>query len=147
MILGSIKSDIQTSLKSGDSFRVSTLRMILSAAGYAAIKKYGANGDEQMTDEDVLEVIKKQAKERKESVDAFTKANRMDLAEKEKKELELLQTFLPKELTQEELEQIVASAIADGEKQFGIVMKRVISQVQGRADGAVIAATVKKLLV
>ena len=147
MILDTIKTDIQASLKRGDSFRVSTLRMIVSAVGYAAIKKYGAAGDEKMTDEDVLDVIKKQAKERKESVEAFTTANRPELADKEKKEFELLLSFLPQELSDEELEHITKEALSDGEKQFGVVMKRVITAAKGRADGSRIAAIVKKLLV
>lgn len=147
MLLDDIKKSIQTSLKSGDSERVSTLRMLLSAIRYAAIKIYGADGETKMTDEDVLSVIQKQAKERRESIDAYTKGGRNDLAEKEQKELAILQTYLPSALTDQEIEQMIREILAAGDKNFGSVMKQAVAKAQGRADGSRISSLVKKLLV
>ncbi len=146
MLLAQIKSDIQTSLKEGNSLRVSTLRMTLSAIRNSAISKYGARGEEGLTDQDVLDVIKKQSKERKESIEAYKQAGRTDLVEKEQQELDILVQFLPKELTDEELKAILQPIIASGEKNFGLIMKQSVSLVQGKADGSRISAVVKQLL-
>lgn len=146
MLLDTIKADIQASLKEGNSLRVSTLRMTLSAIRNSAINKYGAQGEDGLTDQDVLDVIQKQAKERKESIEAYNTAGRTDLVEKEQQELDILMQFLPKELTDEELKTIVQPIIASGEKNFGLIMKQAVSLVKGRADGSRISQTVKQLL-
>lgn len=135
MLLDEIKKDMQTSLKNGDHTRVETLRFLIAAVRNAAIVLYGALGEEAMKDEDVLEVIKKQVKTHKESVEAFTKANRNDLADKEQKELGILQGFLPKELSDEELAQILAPVLGSSEANFGLLMKEAMQLVAGRADG------------
>jgi hypothetical protein len=146
MLLDQIKKDIETSLREGNFLRLSTMRMILSAVRYAAINKYGAEGEQSMTDEDILNVIKKQAKERRESIDAYQKAGRNDLVQKEQSELDILFEFLPKELSDQELEQIIRPIIASGEQNMGLIMKQAMQVVQGKANGNRVSAKVKELL-
>src|SRR3989339_230844 len=98
MLLDDLKADVLTSMKKGDHVRVDTLRFLLAAIRNAAISKYQAAGEAAMKDEDVLDVIKKQVKTHKESIEAFTKASRNELVLKEQGELTILEAFLPKEI-------------------------------------------------
>jgi uncharacterized protein YqeY len=147
MLLDSIKNDIAQSLKNRDSIRLNTLRFLLSAIRNAAIVKYGAKGESNMTNQDILDVIKKQIKTRKEAIEAFSKAGRNDLAQKEQKELNILQTFVPKELSDEELKALLEPMIKkSGEQNFGLLMKQAMAAVDGKADGGRVSAMVKTLM-
>lgn len=146
MLLDSIKTDIQESLKKGNTLRLETLRFLLSHVRNAAINKYGPKAETSVTDQDVLDVVKKQVKTRKESIDAFTKGGRIDLAAKEKAELDILQAFLPQELTDEELKTILLPVVSTGEKNFGLLMKQAMAKVSGRADGGRVSAVLKELM-
>ena len=103
-----------------------------------------------MTDEDITQVISKEAKKRQESIAAFKRGERADLVQKEEKELAILKTYLPEPISDEELSQIVDSQIAEvGAKDMGDigkVMSAVLSQVKGRAEGSVVASVVKSKL-
>lgn len=145
MLLQQIKDDIISSLKAGRQVRLSTLRFLLSAVRYAAIAKYGADGEAKLTDTDVLDVVKKQVKTHRESIDAFDKGGRPELVAKEKAELEILQGFLPAALTDEELAGLLLPVAISGETNFGLLMKQAMSVVSGRADGARVSAVLKKL--
>lgn len=94
MLIDELRKTLTTSLKAGDRRRVDTLRFLLAAIGNSAIAKYGAESDAKLTDSDVLDVIKKQVKSHKQSIDAFEKARREDLVRKEKEELAILETYL-----------------------------------------------------
>lgn len=146
MLLDEIKTSITTALKAGDSRRVDTLRFLLSAARYSAISKYGAKGEEGLTDADVLDVIKKQAKTHKESIDAFTKAERTELAAKESEELSILESYLPKQLTDEQLKKLLEPVASSGEVNFGLLMGRAMAAVSGQADGRVVSSVLKQML-
>lgn len=146
MLLDSIKTDIQASLKLHESVRVDTLRFLLAAVRNAGIAKYGAQGEAGLTDSDIIDVIKKQVKTRKESIEAFEKAGRNDLADKEKKELAILATFLPKELSDEELKNLLIPIVQSGEKNFGLLMKQAMAAVKGQADGGRVSGILKNLL-
>lgn len=145
MLLDTIKIDVQQSLKNRDTIRVDTLRFLIAAVRNAAIAKYGAQGESAVTDTDVLEAIKKQVKTRKESIEAFEKAGRTDLSEKEKKELDILAAFLPKELSDEELKALLKPIAESGEKNFGLLMKQAMAVVQGKAEGGRVSAILKSL--
>jgi len=145
MLLDSIKTDIQQSLKQHDAVRVQTLRFLLAAIRNEGIAKYGAIGEEGITDQDVLGCIKKQVKTRKESIEAFVKAGRNDLSEKEQQELNILTTFLPKELTDEELLQLLQPILQSDEKNFGLLMKQAMALVNGQADGGRVSSVLKQL--
>ncbi len=146
MLLDQIKTSITTALKSGESRRVDTLRFLVAAVQNVAIAKYGAKGVEGLTDADVLDVIKKQAKTHKESIDAFTQAGRTELAAKEAEELAILEAYLPKPLTDEEIKILLAPVLVSGKKDFGKLMGKAMAAVKGQADGGVVSAILKQML-
>lgn len=145
-----LKQDLTQSLKDQDAVKSSTLRMALTA-----ITNEEVSGKEAkvLSDAEVLVVLTKEAKKRKESVEAFNQANRKDLADKEAQELNVLEKYLPSALTEEELNKIIDEAIAEakasgaeGMKAMGVVMKIVQPKTVGRTDGALLAAKVKEKL-
>jgi uncharacterized protein YqeY len=145
-----LKQDLTQSLKDQDGVKSSTLRMALTA-----ITNEEVSGKEAkvLSDAEVLVVLTKEAKKRKESVEAFNQANRKDLADKEAQELTVLEKYLPSALTEEELNKIIDEAIAEakasgaeGMKAMGVVMKIVQPKTVGRTDGALLAAKVKEKL-
>jgi uncharacterized protein YqeY len=145
-----LKQDLTQSLKDQDAVKSSTLRMALTA-----ITNEEVSGKEAkvLTDTEVLSVLTKEAKKRKESVEAFNQANRKDLADKEAQELTVLEKYLPSALTEDELNKIIDEAIAEakasgaeGMKAMGVVMKIVQPKTVGRTDGALLAAKVKEKL-
>ena len=145
-----LKQDLTKSLKEQDVVQSSTLRMALTA-----ITNEEVSGKEAkvLSDAEVLVVLTKEAKKRKESVEAFNQANRKDLADKEAQELKVLEKYLPSALTEEELNKIIDEAIAEakangaeGMKAMGVVMKIVQPKTVGRTDGALLAAKVKEKL-
>jgi len=98
-----IKEDLKEALKAGDGFRVGTLRMVLSSLHNKEIEKKGKGQEPKLTEEETIEVLMNEAKKRKESNEAYLKGNRNDLADKEKKELEIITVYLPKQLSEEEI--------------------------------------------
>ncbi len=145
-----LQEDLTAAIKERDELRSSTLRMTL-----AAITKEEVAGKEkrELSDDEVLKVITKEAKKRREAADAFAEGGRAESAEREKAEGEVLATYLPKQLSDEELSDIVAQAVeeakaagAEGPRAMGAVMKIVNPKVAGLAEGGRVAATVKKLL-
>lgn len=146
MNLNDLQSDLNASLKSGKAVRVATIRLLVSAVRNAAIAKYGAEWEKKITDADVLDVVKKQVKTHKESIDAFAKANRRDLVDKEQGELVILEEFAPKDMSDEELKKLLEPVAASGEPNFGLLMKQAMAVVKGQADGGRVAATLKTLM-
>lgn len=144
-LLARIKKDLDQALKKKDSLAVSVLRLLLAEIHNQEIEK-----QKELTDEDVLEVIRREVKKRKEAVEAYQKGNRKDLAEKEGTELKILNTYLPQQLSDEELKKIVASVVDEvGAKEptdFGQVMGAAMGRVKGQADGAKVATLVKEKL-
>ncbi|WP_189302123.1 GatB/YqeY domain-containing protein [Streptomyces albospinus] len=145
-----LKDDLTTAIKARDELRSATLRLTLTA-----IQKEEVAGTEarELSDGEVEKIIAREAKKRREAAEAFDKGGRADAAERERAEGEVLATYLPKPLTDDELEQLVAAAVAEakgagaeGPRAMGAVMKIVNPQVAGRADGGRVAAAVKKLL-
>jgi uncharacterized protein YqeY len=140
-----IQQDLVESLKQKEEVKTSTLRLVISEVNNAKIKK-----GKDLEDEEILEVIKKEAKKRQESIAAFVKGERADLAQKEEKELFILKTYLPEAITDEELSKIVDLQIAEvgarDMKDLGKVMSQVLSQVKGRANGGTVATIVKSKL-
>jgi uncharacterized protein YqeY len=129
-----------------DADKLGTLRLLKSALGYAQIEKKV----DSLPDADVMAIIQREVKKRRDSAEQFTTGGRPELAEKELKEIIDLETFLPKQLSPEELEQIVRAAIqeagATSKKDMGVVMKAVQAKVAGRADGKTISGLVGRLL-
>ena len=145
MLLQTLQQQVIDSMKARDAIRVDTLRFLISAVKTAAINKYGTESDTKLTDADVLDVIKKQVKTHKESVEAFTRANRAELAEKEAAQLVILESYLPKEITDDELRALLAPIAAAG-GDFGPLMGRAMGAARGQADGARVSAMLKQLI-
>ncbi len=141
-----IEKDVIAAMKAKDPVKVSTLRMLKSALGnyLIQVKK------DRAEDPDVLGIITKQAKQRRESLESFEKAGRHDLADKEKEELAILEAYLPKQLTDDELRAAVQNAIttsgAQGPADMGKLMKVLMPAVQGKVDGKRVQEAVKALL-
>ncbi|MBP9813716.1 GatB/YqeY domain-containing protein [Candidatus Woesebacteria bacterium] len=144
-MLQTLQQQVIDSMKARDAIRVDTLRFLISAVKTVAINKYGVDSDTKLTDADVLDVIKKQVKTHKESVDAFTNAGRSELAEKEAAQLAILESYLPKEITDDELRALLAPVAAAG-GDFGPLMGKAMSAAKGQADGARVSAMLKQLL-
>lgn len=145
-----IQSDLTTAIKSRDEVTAATLRMVLTAITNEEVAGKQAR---QLSDEDVLTVLGREGKKRRESAEAYDAASRPELAERERAELAVLARYLPEQLADEELQQIVDAAVAEvasggasGGAAMGQVMKLVQPQVKGRADGGVVAAKVRAAL-
>lgn len=140
-----LNEDVKTALKSGDSLKVSTLRMILSSIHNREIEKRSKSKD-ALTDEEIIDVLRKEAKKRKEAIEIYSKAGRADLKDKEAGELEIIQSYLPPEIGDEEIEKVVKSVIALGEREFGKVMKEAMKQLAGRAEARRVSELITKNL-
>ena len=142
-----VQRDLTAAMRERDQVRAGTLRMALTAISTEEVSGKEAR---ELTDDDVLKVLAKEAKKRKEAATAFTDAGRLELADKENAELAVLETYLPAQLSDAELESIVAQAVeqagATGMQQLGQVMKAAQAVVAGRADGGRVAAVVKATL-
>ena len=140
-----IHKDIAVAMKSGDKDRLSTVRMLMSAIKYKEVDAH-----RELTDEETIAVISTLVKQRQDSIEQFTKGNRMDLVEKETKELEVLRTYLPPQLSETEVRDIIKKAVAEtgaqGQKDMGKLMKVVMPQVKGKADGKIVNDMVKEVL-
>src|SRR3954471_20300904 len=141
-----IDSDLKDAMRAKDAGKLTVLRMLKSALKYAAIEK----SDGVLDDSAATQVIRKQVKQRQDSIESFEKGGRPELAAKEKEELELLNTYLPKGMSAEELSALVREAIAEAgaasKAQMGVVMKAVQAKAAGRADGKTLSAEVQKQL-
>jgi uncharacterized protein YqeY len=140
-----IRADMTDSMKARNAEKTSTLRML-----QAAIKNEEINVHHELTDEEALSIIRKAVKQRLDSIEQYTQGNRPELAAKEQSELELLKTYLPPELTDEEIEagvgEIIASTGAQSKKDMGKVMKEATARYKGRVDGKKIQEIVSRLL-
>ncbi|HSW96477.1 MAG TPA: GatB/YqeY domain-containing protein, partial [Candidatus Saccharimonadales bacterium] len=128
--------------------KTAIIRLILSALKYYEIQKGGAGYE--ATDEDVIAVIQKEVKQRKDSIEQFSAAGRQDLVDKEQKELDRLQTYLPAQMPEEEVRKLVAEAIAQtgaaSLQDIGKVMGALMPKTKGKADGSVVSRIVKEQL-
>ena len=130
-----INSDLKTAMKAGDQTRVDTLRFVLSGINNFKKEKTIKDPAATVTDEEVISLLQKEIKKRKESTEMFKQGNRADLVEKEESDLAIIAAYVPKELSREEIEKPVDAAIAGGAKDFNSVMKETMKEVKGRADG------------
>jgi uncharacterized protein YqeY len=141
-----LAQEIKEAMLAKDAERLGALRMLKSAVGYAKIEK----NTETLTDADFIAVVQREVKKRRDSIEQFEKGGRPELAEIEKKEIVVLETFLPKALSPEELEQMVKATIqelgATSKKEMGPVIKAVQAKAAGRADGKTISGLVGRLL-
>ena len=143
-----VDADLKEAMRAKDAIRLGVLRMLKSALKYGAIEKSGA--DAELNDADAVQVVRKQAKQRQDSIASFEKGGRPELAEKEKVELAILNAYLPQQLSAQELTRIVRETIAEvgatSKAQMGVVMKALQAKVAGRADGKTLSLEVQKQL-
>ena len=148
MLKQQLKDDLKRSMLAKDSERTSVLRMIISAIGYYEIQKGGAGYT--ATDEDVLSVIQKEAKQHRDSIEQFTTAGRTELIEKENKEIKILEEFLPTQMTETEIKKLVSQAInqtgAATIADIGKVMGALMSHTKGKTDGGLVSKIVREEL-
>ena len=137
---------MKTAWKAGDNGKRDTLRLVIASVENARI----ASKTDELDDQEVLRVIQKEAKQRKESIDEFTKGNRQDLVEKEQAELSVISAYLPEEMSDAELEAIIKDVLDETKvtstNDIGIVMKTLIPKIEGKADGKKANSIVRNLL-
>lgn len=141
-----INADLLTAMKAKEEVKLSVLRMLK-----AEIMKFEVAGDKKIeaNDENVLLIIGKGVKQRKDSVEAYKKGGREDLAVKEEAEMKILQSYLPAQMSEEELKTLISRAISQTGatvKDFGKVMGTVMAQAKGKADGGTVTRLVKEML-
>lgn len=139
--------DMKIAMRNGDTLKVSVIRLLRASIKNKEITKGKQN---PLTEQDILETIVSATKQRKDSIEQFTKGGRMDLVAKEQRELEILKTYLPESLSVEELKSKAQTVIkeigATGQKDMGKVMKILMPQIVGKIDGSVVGQVVKDLL-
>jgi uncharacterized protein len=144
-LLEKLNQDLKQSLRSGEKTKVSVIRLIISAAHYQEMARQAP-----LSDSDIIGVIAHEAKQRDESILAFKQGNRPDLVAKEEEELVILKTYLPQQLTHDEIlaevKKIIAETGAQGMKDKGKVMQKLMPAMKGKADGREVNTIVEELL-
>ena len=141
-----VTDDLKSAMMAREAVRTATLRMLKAALGYAQIEKK----TDTLSDAEVMAVIQREAKKRRDAIEEFEKGGRAEMAANERAELEVLAGFLPKALSPEELEALIRAVIAEvgatSKKEMGAVMKAAQVRIDGRADGRSVSALVSRLL-
>ena len=141
-----LSNDLKDAMRQRDAVRRDTIRLLLSAIGY----EEKAKRTDALEDDAVMQVVSKQAQQRRDSIEAYQKGNRSDLVAREEAELAIVTEYLPQPLTAEEIADIVQSAVAElnasGPQDMGKVMGKVMPQVRARADGKQVSALVNQTL-
>lgn len=140
-----LRSDLKESLKAGSKSRVSTIRLVLSEIRNEQIEK----GDE-LTAEELVGVLSREARKRREAIEEYGKAGRDDLVQKENEELEIIKDYMPRQMSEEEIRRVIEESIeqtgASTVGDLGKVMGRVMPQLKGKADGKVVNRMVREIL-
>jgi len=135
----------RTAVKNRDTFRIAVYRLLK-----AALKNAEIDRGRELTEEEILEILGREARKRREAVEEFEKSGRNDLAQQERLELHLIEEYLPSLLSEEELQNLIQQVVqevgATGEKDFGLVMRSIMPRVKGRADGRVVQQMVRQVL-
>ncbi|SKC79614.1 GatB/YqeY domain-containing protein [Maledivibacter halophilus] len=140
-----LMQDLKSAMKNKDKIRKSVITLIRSD-----IKQYEVDNRTEIDDEGIIEIIARQLKQRKDALEEFQKGNRQDLVDESQKEIEILLTYLPKQLTEDEIREVVKATIDElgvqGPKEMGKVMGVLMPKLKGKADGKLVSKTVKELL-
>jgi uncharacterized protein len=143
-----VDEDLTEAMRAKNASKLGVLRMLKSALKYAAIEKSGAEGE--LTDAESAQVVRKQVKQRQDSIESFEKGGRAELVAKEREELSILQSYLPQGMSADELAQVVRETIAEigatSKAQMGVVMKALQAKANGRADGKTLSQEVQRQL-
>ncbi len=141
-----LRDDLKAAMRARDAVRRDTIRLVEAAIKNAEIEKRSA----ELSDQDVLAILQRQVKQRQDSIEQYEQANRSDLADAERAEIAVIEVYLPRQMSREEIEAAARAAIdqlgASGPGDRGKVMGRLMSQLRGQADGATVNAVVSDLL-
>lgn len=142
-LLEKIEADLKNAIKTSDTVRAETLKMLKSDIAYEKGKT-----SKELTDEQLLEVVSRSAKRRRDSIKEFQKGNRQDLVDNETKELSIVEEYLPKQMSESEIEQHIVSKLASiGEvssQNMGRIMGEIMKELKGKADGGVVKSILSK---
>jgi uncharacterized protein YqeY len=142
-LLQKITDDMKTAMKSGDRVRLEVLRFTLASLNAAQKEKALKDPTATLSDDEVIKLLQKEAKKRKDSVDLFKQGGRADLVEKEESDLKIIYEYLPQELSHDEVMAIVKDLKAKGFNDFSSLMRESMKAVQGRADGKMVGDVIK----
>lgn len=146
-LVENIKNDMKKAMKARAELKLSVLRMLVTAIKNKQIE---LKVQEDLPDEQIVQVIKSEVKKRQDAISSYSEGGREDLANKEKEELEILNEYLPKQMSEEAVEKAVAEVVSSigevGEQDFGKVMGAVMAKLKGQADGGMVNQVVKRLL-
>lgn len=144
-LLDTINNDMKNYMKEKDNFSLGVVRMVKGAIQLESINK-----KKELTDEEIISVISKQIKMRKDSIVEFEKGNRQDLVEQNKKEIEILNKYMPEQLSMEEINKIIDEAFLlikpTSSKEQGLIMKEITPKLKGRADMSLVSGIIKDRL-
>jgi uncharacterized protein YqeY len=138
-----INDDMKTAMKSGDKARLEVLRFTLASLNPVQKEKTLKDSQATLTDEEVITILQKEAKKRKDSIELFKQGGRTDLVAKEEGDLKVLYEYLPQELSHDEIVAMVKAAKANGANDFGSIMKEVMKGAKGRTDGKTVGDVIR----
>lgn len=145
-----INEDLRSALKSGDQITLGVLRMVSSVFGNKSIEKRGRGLPKDLTEDEVLEILNREAKKRREAASLYKQGNRSDLAEKEEKEIVVIQKYLPAQMSRKEVETFVTNTLpklrSSQDLNFGSVMKEIMKELKDKADAKIISEIIKEKL-
>lgn len=142
-----LEDDARSALKRGERLMLDTLRMALASLRNREIEKRGKGGDGMLTEDEVMAVLRSEAKKRRDAAEEYRKAGREELAAKENTERAIIEKYLPKEISDEEIEKLLQPLVAGAEmKDFGRVMGMAMKVIAGRASGDRVNAVLKRVL-
>ena len=141
-----IKQNLTVALKAGEAEKVSVFRMLVAALHNAEIEKRGRVGEAELFEEEARAVLVKEMKKRKEAAALYDQGGRAELAEKEKREANIIAAYLPPAVSREEIEKAVDEVMGTEKGEFGAMMKQVMGKLKGAADGSEVAAIIKERL-
>lgn len=139
-----LTAELKNAMKAGDQKTVGLLRFMMSQIKNKSLENHAAGKPETLTDEEILDIFKREAKKRKESINLFTQGNRADLADKEKEELVMIEKYLPAQMSREQITAIVDEVLKSGATEFGMIMKEAMAKTKGQADGKLVSDVIKE---
>ena len=141
-----INENLKDAMRNKSEAELSTLRMLIAALKNKKIALGGGTNVEEMTEEQIIEVIQSEIKKRRDSIQAYAQGNRQDLVDKEKNEIDILEKYMPAQLSDEEIEKVIEEIVNAGNTDFGKVMGQAMGKLKGKAEGSKVTEIVKKVL-
>ncbi len=139
-----ISIELKAAMKSGDQKTVGLLRFLIAQMKNKEIEKHSAGQSSELSDEEVLEIFRKESKKRKEAINLFEQGNRADLADKEKGELEMIERYLPAQMGKEDIRKVVKEIKFSGATEFSAIIKEAMARLKGQADGKLVSEVIKE---